>query len=222
MTFKNCLSKYDTPVLDFLHEVQRKSVGYDVYLGGGYLRDLYYSSLNNTYKEPKDIDLFFIPKNNNKSVIRETPVIPKTMVTYDVSSDEIKDMRENVERVIGLKNYNTTPQEVQLIFYKQHMTHQELVKDMDCNICQIMYHIESDKMVHSYDFFLGHKEKVIKMLHTFEQNRMYSRLKRMMEKFPNYSLVHNIDPTKWEELESKHKTSSTSFKVPRGGSFIAD
>jgi hypothetical protein len=169
-----------TDVLEFIEDVAKKTIGYDVYLGGGYLRDLYCGL------EPKDIDLFFIPNGND----RELPILSKTYINYSRSADEIPDMQERgVDKVVGLFAPKLSTCDVQFIVYKKFLTADELAADMDMNINQCMYHIESKQFFLSKEFVYGHSEMVIQCLHTFDQTRMFKRYERMKGKFPSYGVI---------------------------------
>ena len=115
---KDILNNLELPedVLDFLKEVDGLTKGYDIYLGGGAIRDLYYNELNRPhYLIPKDIDLFFVP---NGLHVQELPTIPRSYVNYDKSADEITGMEERgVARVRGLFVPKLNISDVQFIVY---------------------------------------------------------------------------------------------------------
>lgn len=222
---------YVKGIYNLLQKIESETQGYNIYLGGGYIRDYYYSYMEkdgwyiNEKKEPKDIDIFFIPKKDCDPNDQCIPILPKTYITYNVACDEIKDMRDNVERVIGIKCYDINPIDVQLIFYKEHITQVELAEDMDCNINQAMYSIRDHKLYLTDAFISGHENKVIEMLHDFQYERMHSRIKRMMSKFPEYSVVHQIPSDVWVALEKESKKEKVTTRVSgasSGGSFIKD
>ena len=225
-------------VLNFLDDVVTKTKGYHVYLGGGYLRDLYYNKINDfgdfryfqlgrgvddQPKVPKDLDLFFIPKNEGYPVERELPVLPKTYINYDIDAQDISNVRENVKHVRGLFMKTLSTRDIQFIVYDKSMSMKSLAEDMDTSINQAMYHPETQLSYMTDAFTNSHEDKTIEMLHEFETSRMISRLKRMEKKFPNYTLVHGIPKKDMdfyeskEEVEKRIKRSGTST-----GSFIGD
>ena len=186
---KDILNNLKLPedVLDFLKEVDDLTKGYDIYLGGGAIRDLYYNELNRPhYLIPKDIDLFFVP---NGLHVQELPTIPRSYVNYDKSADEIPDMEERgVARVRGLFVPKLSISDVQFIVYKDFMSQRELAKDMDVNICQVMMSVKTGEMFATEDFYKGHEDEYIEMLHTFDFVRMAKRVARMKAKFPDYDV----------------------------------
>ena len=223
-------------VLNFLDDVVTKTKGYDVYLGGGYLRDLYYNKINgfgdfrnyyvgeginNQPMVPKDLDVFFIPKINED--IQELPALAKTYINYDVMAEDIPNVRENVKRVRGLFMKTLSTRDVQFIVYDKSMSMRSLAEDMDCNLNQVMYSPESELGYMTDDFTNSHEDKTIELLHEFETSRMIARLKRMEKKFPDYTLVHKIPQKEIdfyeskEEMEKRIKRRGTST-----GSFISD
>lgn len=213
-------------VLDFIREVNQKTKGYDVYLGGGFIRDLYWNYLNSfkpftltVKKEPKDIDLFFIPNNKEHEYL---PVLAQTYINYDIPAEDIPNVRENVKHVRGLFAKFISTRDIQFIVYDKPMSMRELAEDMDCNINQCMYHVESGLSYYTDAFTNGHEDKVIEMCHEFETERMYSRLVRMQKKFPDYVLKHNIKEVDWGfcEFVSKYKPKKRSGRST--GSFIKE
>lgn len=194
----------------FLEEVNSRTEGYDVYLGGGYYRDHYYNAIKfaefkSLFKEdeaflftqpmtPKDIDLFFVPKENYTGT-RTLPTLPKTYINYDKSSVEMPDMEERgVDRVRGLfvPSLSETS-DVQFIVYKKHITQEQLAADMDCNCNQVMFSLETGFRYATEAFYVGHENEEIEMLHTFDYIRMAKRLVRMKNKFPDYDIVGDWD-----------------------------
>lgn len=214
-------------VLNFLDNIVAKTKGYDVYLGGGYLRDLYYNKLNNLeywqhdYRVPKDLDIFFIPKVNED--VQELPVLPKTYINYDIAAIDIPNVRENVKHVRGLFVKTLSTCDIQFIVYDKGMSMKSLAEDMDISVNQVMYHPESKLSYMTDAFTNSHEYKTIHLLHEFETSRMIARLKRMEKKFPDYELVHDIPQSEIDfyeskaEMEKRMKRRGTST-----GSFISD
>ena len=217
-------------VQDFLVEVVAKTKGYGVYLGGGYLRDIYFNELNDVNPRlyyprshiqpmtPKDLDIFFIPKPNED--VQELPIVPKTYINYDIDAQDIPNVRENVKHVRGLFMKTLSTRDIQFIVYDKGMSMRELAEDMDISVNQVMYQPETQLSYMTDAFTNSHEDKTIELLHEFETSRMIARLKRMEKKFPDYTLVHNIPQEEFDLYESKAEaekrmkrrgTSSPSF-----------
>ncbi|CAH9014292.1 conserved hypothetical protein [Vibrio phage 277E43-1] len=220
-------------VLNFLDDVVSKTKGYDVYLGGGYLRDIYYNLLNDVNpvlyypsshvqpKVPKDLDIFFIPRVNEG--VQELPVLPKTYINYDIAAVDIPNVRENVKHVRGLFMKTLSTRDIQFIVYDKGMTMRKLAEDMDISINQVMYSPDTQLSYMTDAFTNSHEYKTIHMLHEFETSRMIARLKRMEKKFPDYSLVHAISQEEIDFYESKAEIEKRMKR--RGastGSFVSD
>lgn len=207
-------------VKDFLKDVKDRTIGYNVYLGGGYIRDVYYNEINQLNgtideKKPKDIDIFFVPTNSARA---EIPTIPKTYINYDIMAIDIPNVRDNVHRVRGLFNSKLSTKDIQFIIYDKFMTIEQLANDMDTDINQAMYDISNDSYYFTESFVRSHRDKVVTMIHNYEEERMYSRIKRMQAKFPDYKVVHNISDSAWRTYESMTKKDKTRAD----GSFISD
>lgn len=223
-------------VLEFIEEVALKAKGYNVYLGGGFLRDVYWNRKqgyaqeygwrwekedHEQSKQPKALDLFFIPDG---SMFQELPIVPKTYINYDIPAIDIEHCRPNVKHVRGLfyKKLWIT-KDIQFIVYDKHLDIESLAEDMDTSVNQIMYDVSKKEFHMTEAFISSHENKVIEMLHEFEPERMYKRLVRMKKKFPDYTLKHNISDDDWEwfeckaAIEKKRKRSGTST-----GSFIEE
>lgn len=194
-------------VRQFLLKVVEACPDFDIYLGGGYLRDSYYSLKNNTLFEPKDIDIFFVPKDG---IEKDVPVAAaeSTFVKYHKAAADISDMEERgVSSLTGLSVHYLSTKEVQFIVYKQFMTQEQLVLDMDMNVNQIMWKpSEHGSTVLASDYFvLGHAEKLIICHHKYDETRMYYRYERMKEIFPTYKVTGQP-----EEPEKKTRASGPS------------
>ena len=214
-------------VLDFLDVVVAKTQGYHVHLGGGYLRDLYFNQVVNVdtgliadmKKVPKDLDIFFIPTIyfNEKDNVRELPTIVKSYINYDTLAEDIPDMEERgVAKVRGLFISSLSTKDVQFIAYdKYFLSGMSLAADMDMNINQIMYNPSTKEFIVTEDFLSGHKDKVIECLHKFDETRMYNRYKRMQKKFPDYSVVTDLDMEYYaaiEKIKPKKKSGASSIR----------
>lgn len=191
-----------TPLSSLFKDVLSDTTGYDVYLGGGYVRDLYFNKLNSCDDMlPKDVDLFFVPNGGEKKL----PTIVKSFVNYDKEASDIPDMEERgVSSVRGLFVPHLETKDVQFIVYKEPMTQSALASDMDCNVNQIMVDITNFDVVMTEAFEDGHSEKCIEMLHNFDYVRMGKRLARMSDKFPDYEVVGDWDLTEFAKVIGEH------------------
>jgi hypothetical protein len=208
-------------VLDFLDVVVAKTKGYHVYLGGGFLRDLYFNQVVNAAtgrisdmkKVPKDLDIFFVPTIND--VPRELPTIVKSYINYDTLAEDIPDMEERgVAKVRGLFMSNLSTKDVQFIAYDKYFTTElELAADMDMNINQIMYNPHSKEFITTDEFVVGHNNKVIECLHQFDETRMYKRYQRMMAKFPDYTIETTLDMDYHKYMSTKRPTRSGTSSI---------
>lgn len=197
-------------VIDFLCQIQEKLKNCDVYIGGGYLRDLYYSARNNVNKTPKDLDIFVIPKNNLRPII---PAIKNTYVNYEINSVDIPNCRDNISFVVGVFAPKLSTKDVQIITYDKFMSCRDLALDMDCNVNQIM--LGSKGLFMTSNFIYGHCNKVIKVMHEFDRDRMLSRVVRMHEKFPEYQIK-----SCFSKNEIYNAMMSKKTKKRANGSFI--
>lgn len=229
----NVKERLNQRTLQFLEDLLSNTTGYDIYLGGGYLRDSYWNNIqgysldygfkfgvdNNLQpKQPKDLDIFLIPNNEP---VKQLPLMQNCYVNYNILAADIENCRDNVERVIGLFARMLTPtKDIQLIVYDKYLTIEELAVDMDCNINQIMYSVKNDNLFMSTDFIKSHEEKTIKMMHDFEQERMFNRLRRMQKKYPDYTLVHNIPQEDFDYLVFLETYKPRKHRAD--GSFIND
>ena len=189
-----------------LKEVQENVKGYNVHLGGGYLRDQY---CNLNYK---DIDIFLTPNGEEKSLVIYTP--KGYRVNYQKNTDETGDMRRRgVGALIGMYNLDVekeTCTEVQYIIYDKPMTQKELVKDMDMNINQVMWNPSDDLCMASAEFVDGHEYTYLEFEHHYDEIRMYMRLERMKVKFPCYS-YDDVELSHEQELEL-HERGEKEFE----------
>lgn len=186
-----------SPLSKLVESVLNDTSGYSVYLGGGYIRDLYFNAINNCDDmTPKDIDLFFIPNGEQKRL----PTIVKSYVNYDTPSSDIPDMEERgVQSVRGLFVPWASTKDVQFIVYKECMTQEQLASDMDCNVNQIMLCLKTGNAFATNEFIQGHEDKEIEILHTFNYLRMGKRLARMSDKFPSYTVIGDWNLTEFAQ-----------------------
>lgn len=208
-------------VKTLLQQVEDLSEGYDVYLGGGFLRDLYCcvnewdgrEDLVEIFFEPKDIDLFFVP---NGEPTKTLPTLSKSYINYDKSAEDItEDMAaRGVVALRGMMVSGLRPtHDVQFIVYGKQMAMEELASDMDCNINQVMYSL-SKGWYQTDEFTSGHDNQTIQLLHTFDEDRMIARLVRMSRKFDDYSVDSDLD---WEIYDN-----DPEYVPERGGSFCEE
>ncbi|AHK11506.1 hypothetical protein S140_99 [Shewanella sp. phage 1/40] len=218
-------------VLLFLEDVSKRTKGYKVYLGGGYLRDMYFNQVVNkgvpagvgTYNIPKDLDIFFVPTVffNIEDTVREIPVLPKTYINFEVLADDVPDMKHRgLDRVRGMFVSTLSTRDVQFIVYEKVLLSSEhLASDMDMNINQIMYDVDNKEFTVTQAFLDGHEDKVIECLQQFDEIRMYERYLRMKKKFPEYETKTTLDMA---SIAAQLRTDTVRpYKSgTHGGSFI--
>lgn len=169
-----------TDVALFIEEVYKNTTGYDIYLGGGYLRDKYTNNL------PKDVDVFVIPNGREKDLY----IPPRGYNNYIKSARDISDMQKRgVHKVRGDWYSKMTTSDVQFIIYEKPMTMEELAEDMDINICQVMYSAATLRVLATQAFVDGHEDEIIECLHDYDRVRTFKRYVRMEDKFPFYDVV---------------------------------
>lgn len=180
--FKYLEVEFKEDVRTFVKTVAEKSIGYDIYLGGGFLRDLY------TGNTPKDVDIFVIPQDDFEGQ-RDLYIPPRGYNNYIKHAWEISDMEERgVAKVRGDWYSKLSTPDVQFIIYEKPMTQDELAEDFDMNICQITMHGLSGSIYATSAFLKGHEDMVIECLHDYDTVRTYKRYVRMEEKFYNYDV----------------------------------
>lgn len=202
-------------VKEFLEEIVADTKGYDVYLGGGYLRDKYVlMKTEGNIFSPKDIDLFFVPKEGEE--IHILPIIEKTYINYDKRQDEVPDdmKKRGIYRLRGMYAPSLyTTKEVQFIVYDKPLTIEELAADMDCNVNQVMVCASTYEEYCTEAFLEGHEEKCIELLHTFDEDRMKERLIRMQKRLNSYELRTHLLLEEEDYVEYEKKPE-------RGGSML--
>lgn len=172
-------------VLEILQEIVSNTKGYRVYLGGGFLRDLYVDR----GLQPKDIDVFFVPlPDQPEYFIHDTPTLADFKYRMD-TTDSISMYKRGVVRLIGFNTPSLSTKEMQYIIYGKFLTGMELAQDMDAGINQVMYDVLTKEFIFSDKFLLDHKIKVIKIYHHFERHRTIDRYERMQAKFPDYLCI---------------------------------
>lgn len=183
-----------TEVKGLLEEMETKSKGYEIYLGGGFLRDLYVSVTQENWFCPKDIDLFFVSNGESEQSL---PVLPRTYIHYSLDENELPEdtVERGISSVTGLFVPKLTiTKDVQIIVYntEHKLSINELAEDMDCNCNQIMYNHEADLIYASEEFFKSHTDKEIKLLKEFDGERMKERLLRMQKRLPDYEVKTSL------------------------------
>lgn len=193
--------KIEDWVRELLLEIKANMKGYDVYLGGGYLRDLY-CDLNY-----KDLDIFLVPNGEKKGVRPYKPKGYFELYTKECDNDDMSE--RGVAGLIGFKHkikiegdtVDHTPSkqditEIQYIIYEEGVIEgiEELCEDMDMTINQVMWvpDTKSNTCYCTLEFLSDHKLKLINFSHEYNEVRMYCRQKRMQEKFPLYTRLDNI------------------------------
>lgn len=190
MDIKELKTKIPEDVVELLQEIQYNMPEFNVYLGGGFIRDLYCGLV------PKDIDIFLVPLGGLSWDGREyIPV--NSMVIYRKNTDDIEiasDMKaRGVQKLVGLWCKKLEIKDVQYIIYDKYLTQPELSDDFDFNVCQITYDPMLNWIDASDNFFLGHEEKELECLHTYCEERTLARYERMESKFPEYKVIGKPD-----------------------------
>lgn len=181
-------------VTDLLEEMETKSKGYDIYLGGGFLRDLYVAVTQDKEFSPKDIDLLFV---NNRDSQQNLPVLPRTYINYSLDENELPEdsVERGISSVTGLFIPKLTiTKDVQIIVYNTEHKFSiiELAEDMDCNCNQIMYNHKKGLIYASEEFFKSHTNMEIRLLKEFDEERMKERLLRMQKRLPAYEVKTSL------------------------------
>lgn len=175
-------SLISSEVMAVLEDIQLHSPEFDIYLGGGYLRDM------STYRTPKDIDIFFVPKKGSCKSAYYTP--EGFFVNYRKPAAQISDMEgRGVYELTGLFCGTKVYSEYQYIVYAEHKTIEELAEDMDFNICQIMYSVQDKTVFATEAFKSGHQNHVLECIQDYDKERTWFRYERMVAKFPSYEVV---------------------------------
>lgn len=153
------------------------------YVAGGYLRDTEHSI------KPKDVDVMIVPSET----VSDDPWWIADVLTglpgYNVTKTLIEEcyyMSDMSDRgVIALVMGEREGTPLQFIVYGKTLTQEQLVDDMDINICQIA--MNSDGKIHSSAAYAeGFETKTILMMHDYSVKRQVSRLRRMLEKYPDF------------------------------------
>lgn len=177
-----------------LLEVQKACPEFDVYLGGGFLRDTYFNKGTAFYEGVgiKDVDVFLVPKV--RGCPKEVPAAACSgfYVNYHKDASLISDMEDrNVHCLTGLYSGYMSTTEWQFITYSCPMTQEELCSDMDIGLNQIMHLVGDDRQVMASDNFIrDHTEREITLYHTYDEVRMYERMQRMQKKFKGYTMTN--------------------------------
>jgi len=79
--------------------------------------------------------------------------------------------------------------DVQFIIYNEARTQQFITRDMDMNICQITMS-STGVLDKSHAYVEGFKNQRIECLHDYSVKRQRSRLQRMSDKYPDFTVVN--------------------------------
>jgi hypothetical protein len=199
-------------VLDLCEQIQKATIGYNVYIGGGYLRDL------DKGFTPKDIDIFFIPLKfkNPEYIPLVSDIVGLGKLVYDYThlTQDMKD--RGVERVICFANDVLSTTEINFIVYDHYKSGYDLAADMDFGVNQIMYDIETSALITTTGYEYAHSRCILECLNKFSKERMYKRYQRMKAKFPTYAVVGEpetdfIERILWSEPIRTKGITSASF-----------
>lgn len=206
-----------TDVIEFVQGIAKANpvlASHHVFIGGGYVRDIF------TGKQPKDIDIFFVPQSGIHSYQRVLYVPAGTYVNYRLDSQGMPDGLHDrgVFEVTGLFNSKLSTTELQYIVYKEPYFNEDvyaLAKDMDMNICQIMLNVNTLEAYCTQAFVDGHLMKQIKCESNDSGERKYHRFRRMAEKFPDYELIGAPKdiPPEWTTEKSARANAGSFIPV---------
>ena len=200
-------------IKDFIRSVSEASPQHDVYLVGGYLRDNYYSELQVRSRwgrsiSPKDVDIVMVPKTEGVTVPVDT--VKGCYVQYITPVTTDTDLyTRGLDKLIGIRRRELSTPDLQLIVYKKYLTEEEVIKDMDMNIVQVVWNPLTDVCTGSEAFIKGHSDKVIECLHEYDTERTYFRYERMEKKLKDYSTVGKPDLT-FTKKEKKMRSPGAS------------
>ena len=140
----------------FVRLVQKHLEGnYEVYIAGGYLRDLYCSQTKHMELEPKDLDLILIPIVDKPSLegVVDLSSVRGIHNQYTKNCDSDSDMnKRGVVKLIGLwTTLLDDIYDVQLIVYDKSLTPDELAADMDMNINQVVSYSNGKHFIEAWD-----------------------------------------------------------------------
>ncbi|ATN93488.1 hypothetical protein [Pseudoalteromonas phage J2-1_QLiu-2017] len=173
-------------VKDIIERIKDYNPDFDVYIAGGYLRDLYCGK-----EFYSDVDIFLSPKDNAK----RTVVIPAEYQADDNFNFDASGNTDLSYRGIGeIKAFKVhylgggfpVDAEVQLIMYNRPMSVKEICFDMDYNVNQIVYDTHFHKTFVSSAFKEAFDKKILVNLHDYDIKRKFERASRMAAKFPDF------------------------------------
>lgn len=194
-------------LLLFLDDVASMAKDFNVYLGGGYLRDLFCGLT------PKDVDIFFVPKDHN--YLRFVYVPQHCYVNYRRDSGSMSEdlQARGVFEVTGLMVKDLSTKDVQYIVYRDDDLGviEDVAEDMDMNICQIMYDVKSGDCFATDAFIEGHRNQTIECLSDYDEVRMWHRYERMAAKFPDYTLVGQPEIDDEDKSTERARVEAGSF-----------
>lgn len=209
-------------VKDLLKDLSKQLNGeFDVYLGGGYLRDSYCGLT------PKDVDVFLVPVDNTPKRVSYTPAGYYINYRKIVGDNNPELQHRHLHELVGLFNGKLSTPEVQFIVYDHYMDAYEVAEDLDMNINQVVWCPLKDILYSTQAFIKGHEDNVIECLGNDNDVRKYHRYERMSVKFPLYSTKgmppYSVLPIgeQLQRLSGKYKpiTSEGSFMSEREEKF---
>lgn len=165
---------------------------FDVYLGGGFLRDLYTGR-----HVPKDLDIFLVPNgtlSDHYDYVRaykdglEQINDDVYMCHHMVVGDYLEDMAiRGVSRVM-MGFCTLCGFESQIIMYNRQLSLEEMTLDFDFTINQVVQ-APDNEIYCSDDFIVDHECRLIHQTHVYGAERMTHRLERMVAKYGDYEIT---------------------------------
>lgn len=151
---------------------------YDVYVAGGYLRDMLHGNGN-----PKDIDIVLIPKEEGHELIIQDSDWFVAITT--LNCEYMEDMIERGACSLVMGFCPVMCKESQLIVYGKHLTALELAADFDFSVNQVV--MSPEGVITCTELFTkDHKDKLLRQTKTYRAERMAERLERMKMRLPDY------------------------------------
>ena len=152
------------------------------FIAGGYLRD----TLN---KIPfKDLDIMVVPTDGIDAFefVEMLSDLEGFVLEKDLTwlCEYLSDMDERGVDGVVMGKYKDV--DTQFIFYREGLTQTQITEDMDMNICQITMNSKGH-VVETEAFLEGFLNSEIVMMHSYSKKRQESRIKRMLEKYPDFS-----------------------------------
>tara|TARA_Y100000310_G_C20304439_1_gene633301 strand:- start:14 stop:580 length:567 start_codon:yes stop_codon:yes gene_type:complete len=172
----------------FMKSVEDLTDGnFKLYLAGGYLRDTMNGHIQLV---PKDVDIMVVPTTGILDADDFQCIVNMFEKYTTISSfiDACYYIEDMVKRHVGglVMGKAACGSEVQFIIYDEDMTQEAVSEDMDMNCNQIT--MDSSGHIHKTSAFVDcFKNKHIQLLHEYSEKRKISRMKRMLDKFPDFT-----------------------------------